>query len=242
MLVINIGMPRSGTLWRYKILRDLVIAGGGEDGLEIRKKYFLSPFISGINADINTLKAKRLYPAALPSLLGRSYTLNTHAVLTPAARKLIERGKLKAIYGYRDPRDCLLSMLEYSQRDKPQYSSQFLGLNTVEEAADFMEIYIDAWKQWTSQPGVFVLRYEDLLNDFNENLNQIIAYLDLVISSEDTERITKQYLPKQKSTAGVATHFEHGIAHRFRSEFNQDELAYLAKRYAPILEEMRYAV
>jgi hypothetical protein len=242
MLVINIGMPRSGTLWRYKITRDLVIAGGGEDGLEIRKKYFLYPFISGINADINTLKAKRLLPAAIPSLLGRTYTLNTHDMLTPTAKSLIQRGRLKAIYGYRDPRDCLLSMLEYSERDKPQYSSQFLELNTVQEAADYMEFYIDAWKLWTSQSGVLVLRYEDLLSNFESLINQIIVYLDLIISPEDKERIIRQYLPKQKSTASVATHFEHGIAHRFRSEFNQGEMEYLAERYAPILSKMGYTV
>ena len=77
MVIINIGMPRSGTLWRYKLVRDLVIASGGKDGVQIRKKYFLNPFLSGLNADINTLSIKRLLPAMIPSVLGESYVLNT---------------------------------------------------------------------------------------------------------------------------------------------------------------------
>ena len=47
MLIINIGMPRSGTLWRYKIIRDLVVAAGGKDGSVIRKSYLLHPFYIG---------------------------------------------------------------------------------------------------------------------------------------------------------------------------------------------------
>ena len=108
--------------------------------------------------------------------------------------------------------------------------------------AEYFNFYVEAWKKWTAQPGVLLLRYEDLLTDFSSILDQIINYLELNISVENKQLITEQYLPKQKSMAGIATHFEHGIAHRFRTEFDQTELDFLAQRYKSILESMGYEV
>ncbi len=242
MVIINIGMPRSGTLWRYKLIRDLVIAGGGTDGVKIRKKYFLQPFISGLNADINTLSYKRLPAAIYPSILGETYVLNTHAHPQPITEYFLRRGRIKAIYGYRDPRDCILSMLEYSDRAKPQYSAGFLQLKDVKDAVKYMDIYLYAWEHWSAMPGTLVLKYENLLENFEDVVDQIIVHLELGISPKEQAEITERYLPQQRSKDGVATHFEKGVAHRFRQEFNQEELAYLAGQYAPVLERMGYEI
>lgn len=240
MVVVNIGMPRSGTLWRYKIVRDLVIAGGGTDGMTIRRKYLLSPFLHKPNADIPTLKPWRLIPASIPSMLGETYVLNTHARPREYANRLLERGKLKAVYGYRDPRDCILSILEYGRRAKPVYSNIFLKIKTVEDGIKFLQPYLETWDAWNSTSNTLVLKYEDMLNDFEKTISQITNYLGLQIKPQDIERITKQYLPAQKPAEGVRTHFEHGQAHRFREQFMDEELSMLRDAYAGYLEKMGY--
>lgn len=242
MLTINIGMPRSGTLWRYKLIRDLVIAGGGTDGVEIRKKYLLHPFVSGLNADINTLSSKRLLPAAIPSFLGESYVLNTHSSPRPIMNWLLKNNHARAIYGYRDPRDCILSILEYSRRAKPEYSNVFLTIKTVSQAVDFIQLYLHIYDQWLDAPGTLILRYETMLEEYDKTINQIIQHLGLKINQDKLDEVAARYLPQQKSRAGEQTHFEYGIAHRFRQEFNQDELDYLAEKLGPYLEKMGYPI
>ena len=242
MLIINIGMPRSGTLWRYKLIRDLVIAGGGKDGLEIRNNYFLKPFIALPNADLNTLKFKRLFPASVPSFLGETYVLNTHAGPSNLAKKLIKQGRLKAIYGFRDPRDCILSMLEYSRRALPQYSNEFLSLKTLQDAINYMQQYIGIWNEWTKLEGIIAVKYEEMLENYHLSVETISNYLNLDLRHEDLDKILKTYLPQTKPEKGVKIHFQHGQANRFRELFNPEELEQINSTYRNILLRMGYDV
>jgi hypothetical protein len=240
MVVISIGMPRSGTLWRYNLIKSLVIASGGEDGLDIRKKFFLESFIGSENADMKTLKAKRLLPALAPALLGKSYVLNTHARPAQFVKRMIKNGRLKAIYGYRDPRDCILSMLEYSQRDFAKYSAPFLKLKTVADSIEFMKIYMRNWEEWSSLENTLVLRYEDMLTDFEGTVDNIVSYLELNLDTTKIAEIMADYQPRQKPKSGKSIHLETGIAHRSKTEFSPQQLAELNEAYAPYLEKMGY--
>lgn len=242
MVVINIGMPRSGTLWRYNLIKALVIANGGKDALEVREKFFLKPFIGSQNADMKTLKAKRLLPAFAPSVLGLEYVLNTHARPTPIAQRLIKNGKLKAIYGYRDPRDCILSMLEYSQRNLPDYSAPFLKLNTITDSINFMKIYMRNWEEWSSLDDTLVLRYEDMLTDFEGTVDKIVNYLEIILEPVQIAEIKDDFQPQKKPKSGKHIHLETGIAHRSKTEFSPKQLGELNQAYAPYLKKMGYQI
>jgi hypothetical protein len=224
------------------LIKALVIASGGEDALDIRKKFLLQPFIGSLNADMNTLKAKRLIPAVVPSMLGKNYVLNTHDGPTPSAKALIKSGRLKAIYGYRDPRDCILSMLEYSQRGHPQYSNPFLKLKTVSDGINYMQLYLKFWEDWGRLENVLVLRYEDMLISLENSVNQIINYLDLVLDPIHIAEISADYQPRKIPKSGERGHLETGIAHRSKTEFSPDQLAELNEVYAPYLEKMGYQI
>lgn len=241
MVILNIGMPRSGTLWRYKLIRDLVIAAGGKDGAEIRKRYLLHPFYVELNSHIDTLSYRRLPISMIPSLLGETYVLNTHSWPTSFVKHNLRKGRIKAIYGYRDPRDCILSILDYSQRELLHYSaSQFKNLKSLEQAADYMEMFLDFWDQWTSIPETLVLKYEDQLVDHQATINQILEYLDLDLSPEETDRVISQYPPQEPARDGASTHFSKGIAHRYKTEFSPEQQTYLIERFGPFLERMGY--
>lgn len=242
MVVINIGMPRSGTLWRYNLIKALVISAGGVDALQLRRQFLLHPFIGFANADMNTLKAKRLAPALLPALFGKSYVLNSHAQPFTFARNLIQSGKLKAIYGFRDPRDCILSMLEYSQRRLPDYGAGFLKLNSVEDGISFMQLYLEVWEAWTQMEGVLVLRYEDMHADFHAEVDRIAAYLALNLPPEQLSQIKANFLPRHKPKSGQHIHLETGLPHRAQTQFSTAQLTALNHALAPYLEAMGYPI
>jgi hypothetical protein len=242
MVVINIGMPRSGTLWRYNLIKTLVIAAGGVDALQLREQFRLQPFIGELNADMNTLKAKRLIPAMIPSLFGKSYALNSHARPFTLAKSLVLSGKLKAVYGYRDPRDCVLSMLEYSQRAKPQYRAGFLELKDVQDGIRFMQLYLQVWEDWINTENALILRYEDMHADFDRVFDQIVAYLEIQLENDRLSEIKKNFLPRQKPGSGEHIHLETGLPHRSRTAFSKMDLAQLNESFAPYLEKMGYAL
>jgi len=233
-------MPRSGTLWRYKLIRDLVIAGGGKDGMQIRNKYFLAPVIFPPNADLNTTRVYRLAPAIIPSILGETYVLNSHAGPSKLAKFLIRSGAIKVVYGYRDPRDCILSILEYSSRALPQYSNEFLLINTLEKAVKYFEQYINIWKDWTKVGDILVLKYEEMHSDYELCVENIVRYLNLEIPDTKIKELSQMYLPQQKPKDGVKIHFEHGRTNRFRENFNEEELSNINEKFHDVLQEMKY--
>ena len=240
MVILNIGMPRSGTLWRYRLINNLVMADGGKDGVAVRNKYYLQPFISDVNADISTLSNKRLIPALIPSYLGERYTLNTHAKPSPLAIKLLQNNKIKAIYGYRDPRDCILSMLEYSDRALPQYSSVFLKLSDVEQAVAYFQTYLNGWEKWIQAPKTLIIKYESMLDSFDSIIEAITDYLELDLPDGEISLIKDKFRPKQKSAEDI--HFQHGEASRHKHQFSQEELNYLAIQLKEYIERMGYQI
>ena len=178
----------------------------------------------------------------VPSLLGKSYTLNTHAGPSEFAYQMLQKGNIKAVYGYRDPRDCILSILEYSQRAYARYSAVFLELKTVEEATDFFQIYLDIWDEWVQAPNTLIIKYETLLAEFNVTVDSIVTHLGLEIPQSKLIEVEEQFQPKQKPIKDHSTHFVHGVAHRYKQAFSADELSYLNDRLGPYLEKMGYEV
>lgn len=242
MLILNIGMPRSGTLWRYQIIKDLVIASGGKDGQNIRRQFMLQPFIgsSVASANLNTLKGKRLIPALVPSLFGNDYVLFTHAHPTTTSRRLIQNNRIKAIYGYRDPRDCILSILEYGKVIHPYTSSKLSHLKTLEDTIKYMDYYMSVSEEWINTPNTLFIRYEDMLTNFDEVLEKIIVYLNINLPPQKISQIMETYLPRKSSKEKLGTHLAVGVAHRYKTEFTSEEQVMLLDAFGPVLEKMGY--
>ena len=109
MIELAVGMPRAGTGWHYNLIHDLVVAAGGRDAREIRKRYFLSPILTEVNCNIGALTKKRLIPVMAPSILGNHFAIKAHAGPEPFALRQIRQGRNRVCYIYRDPRAALLS-------------------------------------------------------------------------------------------------------------------------------------
>ena len=240
MIIINIGMPRSGTLWRYNILRELIVSNGGVDGLEIRNKYKLHYFLGKNNSDVNNLKPERFFPILVPSILGDIFVVNTHAKPRPTTKLLIRLGMVKAVYGYRDPRACILSMMEYSQRALPSYSANFLENKSVEQFVKYMDLYHKVWEGWMGVESALIIKYEDMLIDYYSEVERITNYLGIDTGNKKTAESIKKYIPRNKSEDGPHMHLEHGEAERFRERFSSEELSYINQEFGPYLHKMGY--
>jgi hypothetical protein len=62
----------------------------------------------------------------------------------------------------------LLSAYEYGQRGLTNgRPNAFSHLMTLESAADFMDDYVQIWAKWSTTDGVLMVKYEDLVADFD---------------------------------------------------------------------------
>jgi hypothetical protein len=240
-LVLSVGMPRAGSGWHYNLIHDLILAGGGQDARQIRQRYHLQRFLTEVNCNIGTLSAYRLLPVLLPSLLGNTYAVKTHAGPTSTARWLMWGKRMTPVYIYRDPRAALLSAYEVGQKAVEKgRSNAFSSLTSLDRAADFVQQYVHIWEHWMGIPGVLVVRYEDLVDYYNPEGQRLAKYLDLSLEEERVKAALEKYRPERGESGRRGTHFSQGKAERFRRVFTAEQLEQFTSYFSGSLEQMGY--
>src|SRR4030066_1856377 len=148
VLVISIGMPRAGSGWHYNLIHELVLASGGKDARQIRKQYHFQNILTEVNCNISTLNPIRLLPVLMPTLLGNTFAVKTHAGPTGTALELIRHGRVLPTDIYRDPRAALLSAYEYGQRGLDRgRPNAFSPLTSLDKAVQHMRPSVRIWEQ-----------------------------------------------------------------------------------------------
>lgn len=239
-LVLSIGMPRAGSGWHYNLIHDLVVAGGGEDARNIRRKYHLNRLLTEVNCNIATLSPLRLMPVYFPVLLGNTFTIKTHAGPTGVARALINHNHLIPTYIYRDPRAAMLSAFEYGQRASIKgRQNAFSHLTSLDKTAEFMQGYVKIWHMWIGCERVLAVQYEQLVEEYDQECSRLVAFL-CQEHNREIQAILEKYRPEQGETGQRGTHFSKGQAERFRRIFTPQQLEVYTQAFAPALAEMGY--
>lgn len=240
-LIISAGMPRAGSGWYFNLLHDLVVSGGGQNSRLIRKKYHLEKLLTEINCNISTLSFYRLFPVLIPAIFNNKFVIKTHAGPTDGVRFLIGSRRVLVVYIYRDPRAALLSAYEYGQRaiasGRP---NAFSHLHDLDEAADFIEFYVKIWKAWSNIDGVLILRYEDMLTDYQSAVEKTAQFLDFDLDNPSSAEVVNSYLPGKGDPGKTGIHFSKGQAERFRTEIAPDRLEQFTQLFEGSLQQMGY--
>ncbi|UCD41211.1 MAG: sulfotransferase domain-containing protein [Chloroflexota bacterium] len=240
-LTISAGMPRAGSGWYYNLVHDLIVASGGQNAREIRKKYYLQRLLTEVNCNISTLKILRLSPVLIPALIGNKYAVKTHAGPTRFSDWLNQNGRIGTVYIYRDPRAAMLSAYEYGQKAiKQNRKNAFFQIKTLDDAAEFMKFYVKVWAAWSQAEETMLVRYEDLLADYNVEFDRLIGHLELQLDKNESKKICEQYKPEKGDPGRKGTHFSKGEADRFRGVFSQTQLNQFTAMFEPELSVMGY--
>jgi len=242
MIVLAGGMPRAGSGWHYNLVHDLVVAAGGQDARVIRKRFFLAPILTKVNCNIRVLSTKRLAPILVPSMLGNTFAIKTHSGPTPIALRLIQTGRMRVTYIYRDPRAALLSAYEYGQRARESgRMSAFAKLDTMDKAINFVMVYLRIWRAWMSINGIHKLKYESLLENYDEEARRLAGFLKIDPSMPAVVEAIDFYRSegaKQKK----GQHFRHGEIERFRAVLDSSDLGAANTAFGSFLLEMQYEI
>lgn len=242
MIVISASLKKSGSGWYFNMTNDLLVLAGHQDVREVRRAYGLEAVLLEDNCRINP-NVLNLSRALVPHLRGNTFVVKTHAGPTPSLRLLMAAGVARATYIFRDPRDVVLSALDHGERIRKEGKANVLSeLESVEDAVRYVKHLLRDWEAWTIAPHTLVVRYEDLVHDTLGELERLVDFLALDVSTDDLRRMAARYQPaKSDAETRHKLHFNKGVVGRFRSRMSPEQLDLCAKQFAPYLKQMGYA-
>lgn len=242
MIILAVGMPRAGSGWHYNLIKELMATTGCDDAREIREKFGLKTILTEVNTNIGVLSLRRLVMVSIPGLLGKTFVIKAHSGPTIWLKALVKLGLFKVLYIYRDPRDAMLSAMDYGARvlSNQNRPNAFSHLTDVQKAADFFSEYVRDQGAWQSLNGIHVTRYEDFISDFIDKANEIVDFLGLDLENPEIARIIQKNQPGGGVQEKQGTHFFKGQVGRFREKFSADEITMLNERFGSFLIQMGY--
>lgn len=153
------GMPRSGSTWCYNIVRELCT----RQGLGSVVGYV------GEGSDVDRALTSPATDAATPRLL------KFHSP-TKLALEMLENGRAKAIYSQRDPRDVVVSLMDFNSASFDHIYSGLPGL--LQQHA--------MWKQAANVQG---FEYREIMEQPEACIQQAAEWLGLECSTRMAEQI-----------------------------------------------------
>jgi hypothetical protein len=242
MIVLSVGMPRAGSGWHYNVIHDLMATTGCADARDIRERYRLRDILTEVNCNIGVLSLRRLARVTVPALAGETFVIKAHAGPSAWSHLLEGLGLLRVTYIYRDPRDAMLSAFDFGQRALEKgRPNAFSHLTDFEKTLDFMTEYVRIWESWMSEKSALIARYEDLLMNYDNEVNRLVKFLKLNGDQPEVQKVIEQYRPG-KGEGQQGLHFFKGKIGRFRESYTADQQRVMAERFGPALEKMGYQV
>ena len=240
-IVLSVGMPRAGSGWYYNLTHDLLLAAGFSDARLIRQRFRLQNVLTEVNLNIGALTARRLLLVAIPALLGNTFAIKAHAGSTSLARYSFRLGLIQPTYIYRDPRDALLSAYEYGQRSRrDNRDNAFARLTTIQQAVDFMKDYVRISEAWLECPAALHVRYESLLQNYEEEVDRLLSFLKLDASQPALRCVVDKYRPDRSGSGQKGLHLVKGKIGRFREAFTAVQKQQFIHEFGDYLEKMHY--
>jgi hypothetical protein len=137
-------------------------------------------------------------------------------------RRLIEQGRLKVSVSYRDPRDCIVSVLDAADKNrKTGKRKDYIGIYTVEHALNVVTNALRTLGEWIKLENVLLLPYSTTASSPGEVLQGISDYTELNV---DVESIMAELNVNQRPGR---FNFNVGKAGRYREYFSQQQLQYV---------------
>jgi len=161
-LVLCTGMLRSGSTWSFNVCRLMAKVIAGREGRPMAATYL----------------TREPCEKFLATQLGRCpgpTVLKVHEP-GPLALNALRTGAARGVSTYRDPRDCVASMMTFTGR-------------SFDQAARSISAALDLLEASAAAGNTLFIRYEDMLRDRAAHVAQIAAFLGLSLDAKILSRI-----------------------------------------------------
>lgn len=250
MLILVVGMPKSGSSWYYNLTNDALVAAGYQDSRAIRDKYGLHDILKFDVCNIQQLTIEKLQRVTTPPLSLETLVVKTHDKPNDYVKKLMATGMVKATYIFRDLRGVALSGFEEGQnlRSQGRFHRTVCHLTSLEDAIYWSKKHIGVWREWANLKDVLLMRYEDLTSNPFHELSRVRTHLGIDVSDAGIQQIIRKWKAWKTEQLSYARfgekrdlHFNKAITGRFRKVMTQKQLDLCQRVLGEYLQEMGYA-
>lgn len=245
MLILSASLPKSGSAWLLNMTNDLLMTAGFSDTRIVRDRYGLD-FIKYDEFNIQQPTAAKLNILTSPPVNAHTFVVKTHFPPNRQIIDLLEAGKLKITYIFRDPRDITLSLLDTGKKLRQRGTFHRAGsLFNLQDAIAFCRKRLrNNWLAWRRIEGVFFIKYEDLVSDTQDQLRRLCEYCQIRIERAQLREIVRHHHADRirKSTDKHHYHFNKGIVGRFNQEWNAHDIHVCNTAFDDFLKKMDYSV
>lgn len=159
-------MPRSGSMWTYNVARSLINLSG---------QSFI-PKDCMVDESSILLELSDSQPTDIDFAC-----IKTHHCITP-----LDNSKVKFICNYRDVRDSMLSYMRFMK----------CGFDKAIDVVVGMMNLTDHYFKLKSSDVCLPIKYEELENNYHENIKLINEFLDLEVSDVDVNNLLEELSKK----------------------------------------------
>jgi hypothetical protein len=234
MLIINYGIPKSGSTLTYELVRGMLISAGYSQDLANPDRRAVQPLVSRMKRNFSALMGRAEIEALLAQIgpEGR-IAVKTHAWFedTPYAwlDDLCAKGEVLIVASYRDPRDITLSLVDASEKARDVGAAAFANVHGMEHAAKKVRRRINDFRIWASLTNAVRIDYEDVAFDPGKAIGALERALGLVCNREEVMHYAFEEAMTLKNKAK---------SHRHESELDAGQKEALNNRFRNFLRNV----
>jgi hypothetical protein len=120
------------------------------------------------------------------------------------------------------------------------HPNAFSHLTDVDMTLNFILKYCVIWESWVSRKSVLSARYEDLLNDYDNETTKLTDFMHLEKRNKLISDVIEKYRPGQAREGKDGLHFFKGQIGRFRERFSLEEQKRISDKLSKYLPKMGY--
>ena len=234
MIVINNGVPKSGTTLILEYQKSLIMMSSSRNGLEewrMQNGMFFIPTIE--DADLATLlKIENDFGDLVIKMHRPPWENNT--------RRIVEEFNAKVTCCYRDPRDVVLSAIDHGVRTRKglDKSGAFANIETIDDGIREFKQWVNIYFGWHEYGHALMIKYEDLMADKLSVLKKMADYLGI----NPGEAVLKKIHDKHQREKETSWNFNKGTSYRWRNEMSESQLATCNELLSEEIMQMGYPI
>lgn len=265
MHILQSGLPKSGNFWLHQIISNILNKAKLEEKSFIKKQpiYKVAQtwdmgVIGQININFLDILEKALfyrignifrYPIDdIDDYINNCNAVWTHSQFCDKCGEIFPKFN-KIIYIIRDPRDVAISYSnfifgDYMRRYYPFFTfhddnpQEYLNNHLTEIVADWIN-HVSGYLKHQNEFAIHIIFYERLLENFEQELHQLLNYLEIKISPQDIDDIKNKVdfnTMKQQSP----NHLRKGKTAQWLEIFSPSQNQQVLNLAQPLLEVLNY--
>jgi|HubBroStandDraft_6_1064221.scaffolds.fasta_scaffold219348_3 hypothetical protein len=216
-LILAHGQPKSASTFLFETARWAIGRHNGLRWPEFAKKIGLGSEYTLNYVEQPTDEILDAIGARLPE--DGYYVLKTHGELTPRIRSGIGSGKIVVLTSFRDPRDCLVSLLDAFEKEMAREGRPFSKQESIESAMRYTNRAWAAASDWANSDNSLKIPYYLTATDHARVVKLVCEFIGLGRFTNSTNRrFSREYFPRVHE-------FNKGVADRFLDVLSPSDIA-----------------